>query len=129
MCTSHSRDANPLIRSIFLCTKVGLIRRRLLYYIVQVGILLLVKIYCIQIHQFKVLYILLLSFQLKESSAVSVENLEKCIQCGRTLKLPVSHCFPVPNENTEDLGLIWDNSLPVSPQEYHCQVYNVNQLK
>lgn len=89
---------------------------------VQVGILLLVKIYCIQIHQFKVLYILLLSFQLKESSAVSVENLEKCIQCGRTLKLPVSHCFPVPNENTEDLGLIWDNSLPVSPLEYHCQV-------
>ena len=69
------------------------------------------------------MYILLLSFQLKESSAVSVENLEKCIQCGRTLKLPVSHCFPVPNENTEDLGLIWDNSLPVSPQEYHCQVY------
>lgn len=60
---------------------------------------------------------------LKESSAVSVENLEKCIQCGRTLKLPVSNCFPVPNENTEDLGLIWDNSIPVSPQEYHCQLY------
>ena len=64
-----------------------------------------------------------MSFQLKESSAVSVENLEKCIQCGRTLKLPVSNCFPVPNENTENLGLMWDNSVPVSPQEYHCQVY------
>ncbi|VDI63148.1 integrator complex subunit 8, partial [Mytilus galloprovincialis] len=59
---------------------------------------------------------------LRESTAVSIENLEKCIQCGRVLKLPVSKCFPVLSDNTEDFSLIWDNCVTVTPQEYHCQV-------
>ncbi|XP_076110626.1 integrator complex subunit 8-like isoform X1 [Mytilus galloprovincialis] len=60
---------------------------------------------------------------LRESTAVSIENLEKCIQCGRVLKLPVSKCFPVLSDNTEDFSLIWDNCVTVTPQEYHCQLY------
>ncbi|XP_063439496.1 integrator complex subunit 8-like [Mytilus trossulus] len=60
---------------------------------------------------------------LRESTAVSIENLEKCIQCGRVLKLPVSKCFPVLSDNTEDFSLIWDNCATVTPQEYHCQLY------
>lgn len=66
--------------------------------------------------------LLFLLFQLRESTAVSIENLEKCIQCGRVLKLPVSKCFPVLSDNTEDFSLIWDNCVTVTPQEYHCQV-------
>ncbi|KAK3086111.1 hypothetical protein FSP39_013715 [Pinctada imbricata] len=59
---------------------------------------------------------------LKEKTALSVANLEKCLQCGRALRMPTFECFMIPHEHTEELEHPWSRGIPISPIEYSCQI-------
>lgn len=60
---------------------------------------------------------------LKERTATSVANLEKCVHCGRTIKMPTANSFKIPDENTEEPQYDWDASLSITPDEYNCQIF------
>ncbi|XP_021343863.1 integrator complex subunit 8-like isoform X2 [Mizuhopecten yessoensis] len=60
---------------------------------------------------------------LKERTAVFVANLEKCVHCGRTIKMPTAKSFQIPDEHTDDPQYDWDASLPITPDEYNCQIF------
>lgn len=60
---------------------------------------------------------------LKERTAIYVANLEKCVHCGRTIKMPTVRCIRIPNESLEEPEYDWDACLPITPDEYNCQIF------
>ena len=68
------------------------------------------------------LFYSLLSLQLKDKASISVDNLQRCVQCGKTIKMPSFNSITVPNEYQDTPILDWDLAVDVAPEEYTCQV-------
>ncbi|WAR11293.1 INT8-like protein, partial [Mya arenaria] len=63
-----------------------------------------------------------LHFDLREKAGVSVDNLQRCVQCGRTLRMPVLTSIPVPTELNDSPEFTWDIATEILPDEYICQL-------
>ncbi|XP_052817702.1 integrator complex subunit 8-like [Mya arenaria] len=59
---------------------------------------------------------------LREKAGVSVDNLQRCVQCGRTLRMPVLTSIPVPTELNDSPEFTWDIATEILPDEYICQL-------
>ena len=53
---------------------------------------------------------------------MSVDNLQRCVQCGRSLAMPRPSVFSPPTEFTDTAQLSWEDSADIQPDEYNCQV-------
>ena len=61
-------------------------------------------------------------FQLQEKITVSVDNLQRCMQCGRMIRMPNFHSITVPGEYQDNPEFHWDNGVEIPAEEYICQV-------
>lgn len=59
---------------------------------------------------------------LKERTSLSVEYLQKCLQCGRTLKMPTMHCISIPSEDSDDSLFHWDKAVDIDANDYQSQI-------
>nr|XP_022337357.1 integrator complex subunit 8-like isoform X4 [Crassostrea virginica] len=59
---------------------------------------------------------------LKERTGLSVEYLQKCLQCGRTLKMPTMHCISIPSEDSDDSLFHWDKAIDIDQNDYQSQI-------
>ena len=66
----------------------------------------------------------LLLFQIQEKITVSVDNLHRCMQCGRMIRMPNFHSIIVPSEYQDNPVFHWENGVEIPAEEYICQVSN-----
>lgn len=59
---------------------------------------------------------------LKERTSLSVEYLQKCLQCGRTLKMPTMHCISIPSEESDDSLFHWEKAVDIDANDYQSQI-------
>ena len=53
---------------------------------------------------------------------MSVDNLQRCMQCGRMIRMPNFHSIIVPGEYQDNPEFHWDNGVEIPAEEYICQV-------
>jgi hypothetical protein len=66
--------------------------------------------------------------QLRDKADVSVENLQKCIQCGKTIRMPQFNSITVPSEHQDNPVYQWEQGTDIIPEEYICQVVIDSQI-
>ncbi|XP_052232810.1 integrator complex subunit 8-like isoform X2 [Dreissena polymorpha] len=59
---------------------------------------------------------------LRDKAATSVDNLQRCIQCGKTMRVPGAACITLPGWASESPEYRWDLARDVTPEEYNCQI-------
>ncbi|XP_061162526.1 integrator complex subunit 8-like isoform X1 [Saccostrea echinata] len=59
---------------------------------------------------------------LKERTSLSVEYLQRCLQCGRVLRMPTMQCIGIPSEDSDDSLFHWDKAVDIDPHDYQSQI-------
>ncbi|KAL3858729.1 hypothetical protein ACJMK2_008987 [Sinanodonta woodiana] len=59
---------------------------------------------------------------LREKSAISVENLLRCLNCGRMIRMPNFASMSLPSEDQAEPEFKWNQGDTIHPKEFVCQL-------
>ncbi|KAJ8302724.1 hypothetical protein KUTeg_019120 [Tegillarca granosa] len=65
----------------------------------------------------------LLVRNIRDRITMSVVNLEKCVECGKSIIMPSLQCIELPKEDSDGLDIRWEDGITILPNEYNCQLY------
>lgn len=59
---------------------------------------------------------------LRDKADVSVDNLQRCIQCGKAIRMPRFNSITVPTEHQDNPVFQWELGVEIMQEEYICQL-------
>ncbi|KAL4235107.1 Integrator complex subunit 8 [Mactra antiquata] len=59
---------------------------------------------------------------LRDKADVSVDNLQRCIQCGRAIRMPKFTSITILSDQQDQSVFDWESCMEIIPEEYICQL-------